>query len=163
MEIEGRSTRRDTVGGTWEIVQLLATFAFSLNRRIMHRMTRATAAKTAGAQPAAFYALALETGMRTSELAGLKWSDLEVGHARLTVQRQLVKPGHEPIFGPVKNKQARLLELTAETIALLRVHRATQAEIKMRSRQQLPRSRPDVREGLERSGGTVIRSASRFR
>jgi integrase len=48
-------------------------------------------AKAAGPQPAAFYALALETGMRKSELCGLKWSDLDVQAQRLNVQRQLVQ------------------------------------------------------------------------
>ena len=92
-------------------------------------------AKAAGSQPAAFYALALETGMRKGELCGLQWSDLGAT-GTLTVQRQLVKPGSEPIFGPVKNKTPRQLELGAETLALLRQHRAHQAAVKLRNRRQ---------------------------
>ena len=91
-------------------------------------------AKAAGAQPAAFYSLALETGMRKGELGGLRWSDLGAS-GTLTVQRQLVKPGSQPIFGPVKNKAPRQLELAPATVALLRTHRAHQAEIKLRNRQ----------------------------
>lgn len=91
-------------------------------------------AKAAGAQPAAFYSLALETGMRKGELGGLRWSDLGAS-GTLTVQRQLVKPGSQPIFGPVKNKATRQLELAPATVALLRTHRAHQAEIKLRNRQ----------------------------
>ncbi len=91
-------------------------------------------AKAAGAQPAAFYSLALDTGARKSELCGLKWSDLNV-EGRLTVQRQLVKPRPTPIFGPVKNKTPRVLELAPETLDLLRKHKAHQAEIKLRNRQ----------------------------
>ena len=60
-------------------------------------------AKAAGPQQAAFYSLALDTGIRKSELCGLQWSDLSAT-GTLTVKRQLVKPGGEPIFGPVKNK-----------------------------------------------------------
>ena len=91
-------------------------------------------AKAAGPQQAAFYSLALDTGMRKAELCGSKWSDLGAT-GRLTVRRQLVKPGSEPIYGPVKNKTPRQLELGAETLNLLREHRRLQAELKLRNRQ----------------------------
>ena len=91
-------------------------------------------AKAAGPQPAAFYSLALDTGMRKSELCGLKWTDLDA-QGRLTVQRQLIKPGSSPIFGPVKNKTPRALELAPETLRVLRTHKAHQAESKLRNRQ----------------------------
>ncbi len=91
--------------------------------------------KAAGPQPGAFYSLALDTGMRKGELCGLRWSDLDaVG--RLTVQRQLVKPGPRVIYGPVKNKVVRVLELAPETLDLLRKHRVHQAEIKLANRLQ---------------------------
>ncbi len=92
------------------------------------------AAKAAGPQPAAFYSLALDTGMRKAELCGLRWSDLDAA-GRLTVQRQLVKPGSPPLYGPVKNKAPRMLELAVETLRLLKKHKAHQAEIKLRNRQ----------------------------
>ena len=91
-------------------------------------------AKATGPQPAAFYSLALDTGMRKSELCGLKWTDLDA-QGRLTVQRQLIKPGVSPIFGPVKNKTPRALELAPETLELLRTHKAHQGEIKLANRQ----------------------------
>ena len=91
-------------------------------------------AKAAGPQQAAFYTLALGTGMRKAELCGLQWSDLGTG-GRLTVHRQLVKPGSDPIFGPVKNKTPRILELAPETLNCLRAHRSHQAAIKLRNRQ----------------------------
>ena len=84
-----------------------------------------TAAKAAGSQPAAFYALALDSGAREGELCGLKWTDVDFVNGRLTIQRQLVKPGPEPVIGPVKNKTPRTIELSAETIALLLKHRGT--------------------------------------
>lgn len=92
------------------------------------------AAKAAGPQPAAFYTLALDSGARKSELAALKWTDLDLQTGRLTIQRQLVKGGREPIFAPTKTKKARTIELAAETLALLRVHKQHQAEIKLRNR-----------------------------
>ena len=91
-------------------------------------------AKADGPQQAAFYSLALDTGMRKAELCGLNWNDLGA-HGRLTVHRQLVKPGSMPIYGPVKNKTPRALELAPETLDLLKKHRAHQAEIKLRNRQ----------------------------
>ena len=92
------------------------------------------AAKAAGPRPAAFYSLALDTGMRKSELCGLRWIDLDA-QGRLTVQRQLIKPGSSPIFGPVKNKTPRALALAPETLELLRTHKMHQAEIKLANRQ----------------------------
>ena len=44
-----------------------------------------------------------------------------------------MKPGPEPVIGPVKNKTPRTIELGAETIALLRKHRGHQAELKLRN------------------------------
>src|SRR5262245_15720019 len=92
-----------------------------------------TTAKAAGPQPAAFYALALDCGMRQAELCGLKWTEGDLAGARVTIQRQLVKPGPSPLFGPVKNKTPRTIEIAAETVALLRRHRANQAELKLRN------------------------------
>ena len=62
------------------------------------------AAKARGPQPAAFYALALETGMRKAELCGLQWPDLTTS-GRLTVQRQLVKPGSDPILARSRTRR----------------------------------------------------------
>jgi len=91
-----------------------------------------TAAKAAGPQPAAFYALALDTGMRKGELAGLRWSDLDLAGGRVKIERQLVKRGDPaPVFGPVKNKTPRTIEIAAEAVVLLRRHRAHPAEVKL--------------------------------
>jgi integrase len=91
-------------------------------------------AKAAGPQPAAFYTLALDTGARKSELAAIRWSDLDLDARRLTIQRQLVKNGRQPVFGPTKTKKARIVELAAETVDLLRAHKKHQAQIKLRNR-----------------------------
>jgi integrase len=93
------------------------------------------AAKAAGPQPAAFYALALDTGMRKAELCGLGWTEVDLAAGRVTIQRQLVKPGPAPVFGPVKNKTPRTIEISTETVGLLRRHRTHQAEIRLRNGQ----------------------------
>lgn len=61
-----------------------------------------TATQTAGAQSAAFFALALDTGARKSELHGLLWTDVDLDTGTLTIARQLDKAGVEPVFGCTK-------------------------------------------------------------
>ena len=93
-----------------------------------------TAAKAAGAQPAALYALALETGMRKNELCGLAWTHVDLDGAQITVERQLTKGGEEPTFGPPKNGRTRTVSITTDTVALLKAHKRDQAAFKMANR-----------------------------
>jgi integrase len=87
--------------------------------------------KDASPQTAAFYALALDTGARRNELAGLRWSDLDLANARVRIERQLRTGGPAPTFGPVKNKMPRTIEISTETVALLRKHRGNQSEVRL--------------------------------
>ena len=57
------------------------------------------AAKAAGAQSAAFYTLALSTGMRKSELGGLKWANVDLDGGKVKVVEQLTKTGKVPAWG----------------------------------------------------------------
>lgn len=91
-------------------------------------------AKAAGPQQAAFYALAIDSGARKNELCGLQWGDLDLDRGTVTILRQLLQSGAEPVFGPTKNGQPRTIDLSADTIALLREHKRSQAELKMRNR-----------------------------
>src|SRR5262249_18707037 len=85
--------------------------------------------KAESPQLAALYALALDSGMRRAELGGLKWTDLDLARARVKIERQLISGSKgEPVFGPVKNKTARTIEISPETVALLRQHRGRQPE-----------------------------------
>lgn len=93
-------------------------------------------ARAAGPQPAAFFGVALDAGMRKSELAGLAWSHVDWAQGRLLVQRQLLTGGPDPVFVPTKGKRARSIDLAPETLELLKAHRAAQAAIKMRYRRQ---------------------------
>jgi len=94
------------------------------------------AAKELGAQPAAFYTLALDSGARKGELCGLKWNDLDLDTGTVAIVRQLIKPGPEPLFGPLKNGESRTISVAAETVTLLRKHKAHQAELKLANRAQ---------------------------
>lgn len=93
------------------------------------------AAEAAGPRQAAFYALALDSGCRKSELAGLLWSDVDLAQSRILVRQQLLKGGHEPVFIPTKGKRARTIDIAAETVAFLVTYKKHQAALKMRNRQ----------------------------
>jgi integrase len=98
----------------------------------------------AGAQLAAFYALALDSGARKGELLGLKWTDLDLEAGTVAVVRQLVDSGKrkrraargtvtEPAFGPTKTGRSRVIDLSPDTLQLLREHKRQQ-ELKMKNR-----------------------------
>ena len=91
-------------------------------------------AKKAGTQPAALYALALDSGASKNELCGLQWTDLNLEAGTVTFVRQLVKLGPKPELGPIKNDVPRTADISAETAAFLREHKRSQAELKMRNR-----------------------------
>jgi integrase len=91
------------------------------------------AAKKRGPQTHAFYALALETGMRKSELGGLRWANVDLDKGEVRVSEQLTKTGKQPAWGPTKSGASRTVRLSEEMVALLREHRRTQAELKMKN------------------------------
>jgi integrase len=89
----------------------------------------------AGTQPAAFYMLAIDSGARLRELAGLKWEDVDLDGDRITIRHQLLPGASEaPAWGPTKTGTARTFSITPETVTRLRAHRQRQAEIKMKNR-----------------------------
>lgn len=72
--------------------------------------------------------LSANTGMRRSELLGLKWSDLDVDKARLSINRGLVAVGYElhESRGKTDNSR-RCINLDETTLAVLAGWRALQA------------------------------------
>jgi integrase len=93
------------------------------------------AAKERGEQTAAFIAIALDSGARRSELQGLLWADVDLQTGALRIERQLMKGGLKtPVFGPTKTRKARALDLSSDTIALLREHKRKQSELKLANR-----------------------------
>ena len=91
-------------------------------------------AEEAGPRQAAFYNVALETGMRKAELCGVKWDAVDFEAKQITVIRQLIKPGKDPVFGPPKRGKVRTLDISLETVELLKELKRHQAEVKMRNR-----------------------------
>jgi integrase len=91
-------------------------------------------AKEAGAQAAAFYALALDSGARKGELCGLRWADVDLDAGTIRLVQQLLKPGAVPVYGPLKAGRPRTITLAGETARLVAVHKRQQAELKMANR-----------------------------
>lgn len=81
----------------------------------------------------ALYVLALATGMRRSELLGLKWEDVDLQARIVLVRRGLtISPnGGIEIDNPKRFDSKRRLEISSEVAATLKEHRKRQAEERM--------------------------------
>ena len=73
------------------------------------------AAKEVRPQPAAFYTLTLDSEARKGELCGLKWTDVDLDAGTVAIVRQLIKPGPQSVFGPLKNGESRTISIAQET------------------------------------------------
>lgn len=78
--------------------------------------------------------LAVTTGMRQGELAGLRWSDVDLAGTRLGVRVQRQYLPHQGIVEreTKEHRGTRPIELTDEEVAVLRRHRALMAEERRR-------------------------------
>jgi integrase len=78
----------------------------------------------------ALYILALATGMRRSELLGLRWGDLDLEAGVLLVRRGLtISPGGGvEIEDPKRFSSRRRLEISPKVATVLKEHRGRQAE-----------------------------------
>jgi integrase len=91
--------------------------------------------KAAGEDPnEGLYVLAITTGMRQSELLGLRWRDVDLHRGYLSVTNTLVKPGRCPVFGPPKTRKSRRrINLTDKAIKALQRLRARQAKCRLKA------------------------------
>jgi integrase len=72
------------------------------------------------------------SGLRRSELCGLRWSDVDLDTGLLRVRRRITTVDHRPVEGDVKSARSRrTVDLDAETVRVLRVHRRMQLEQRM--------------------------------
>jgi len=75
--------------------------------------------------------LAVTTGMRRSELLGLRWEDIDLDTGRLAISRALVSVAYELHDSPGKTRNSRrpvdLDPVTAEVLRAWRTHRATES------------------------------------
>ncbi len=84
-----------------------------------------TAEKRGQPVMAALIAVAATTGLRRGELAGLRWSDIDLDAGRLRVHRSLkndIDGGW--VLGPPKTHQVRRIALDEFTLTVLRAHRS---------------------------------------
>lgn len=79
-----------------------------------------------GVRLEAVWRLAAMTGMRRGEVLGLRWSDVDLDSARLSVRQALVAVGYEVVTSTPKSHYARVIDLDAETVTKLREHRRRQ-------------------------------------
>ncbi len=75
----------------------------------------------------ALYVLALGTGMRLGELLGLRWQDIDLDAAALSVQVALVRTGKGWFLAePKTDRSRRNIQLTARSVGVLRARGTTQ-------------------------------------
>ena len=79
------------------------------------------------------WALALHTGMRRGELAGLRWSDVDLEAATLTVAQQRTTAGKQTVTTTPKARSQRQLLLAASTVKVLRDHQQRQQQERERA------------------------------
>jgi integrase len=69
------------------------------------------------------------TGLRRAEALGLRWSDVDLDAARISIRQTLAYVGTKATFSePKTDSSRRLLELAPPTVEALRAHRSRQAE-----------------------------------
>jgi integrase len=111
--------------------------------------------------------VAATTGMRRGELLALRWSDLDLKAARLTVNQSLERIDGKTTFKPPKTSTSRrTITLPALTVEALSAHRAAQAAERLRlglGRADLVFTRPDGEpmdaDGITKGFGRLIAQA----
>lgn len=72
----------------------------------------------------------LLTGLCASEMRGLQWSDVDLDTASMHIHQQIPCPG-VPAFAPPKDNSVRTIELTPQTVTLLKQQRKAQAAARL--------------------------------
>jgi integrase len=71
----------------------------------------------------ALYVLAVHTGMRQGELLGLRWQDVDMENAVVSVRRTLTRSGGKVTFGEPKTRKCRrFIRLAPQATEALRAH-----------------------------------------
>ncbi|MEX2253370.1 MAG: site-specific integrase [Thermoleophilaceae bacterium] len=81
---------------------------------------------TRGTRLEAAWRLAAMTGMRRGEVLGLRWRDVDLDAARISVRQAVVSVAYAVLESTPKAHQARVIDLDEATVEQLREHRARQ-------------------------------------
>jgi integrase len=109
----------------------------------------------------ALYTLAIHTGMRQGEMLALRWQDVDVENAVVSVRRTLTRRGGKVAFGePKTNKSHRYIRLSSQAVEALRSHLNCQ----LREIEILPRTWANKPSRAMRQGSVcgMLGGASRF-
>jgi integrase len=74
----------------------------------------------------AFYRLAAYTGARRGELLYLRWNDVDLDGAEIRITGSAAMIERERVEGATKSGRSRAVSIDADTVAILRAHRAQQ-------------------------------------
>jgi integrase len=90
---------------------------------------RAKARGTLSSQPWFYPAIAFAayTGARRGEVLAVKWADLDLDDASVTIRSSLAEPKSGLAFKEPKNGKVRSIVLPSQLVAILRTHRERQA------------------------------------
>jgi integrase len=114
----------------WNMVPRNVTKAVKAPRPTPKEMSTLSAQETRrlleaarGDRLEALYVLAVTTGMRQGELLALKWRDVDLENATISVRRTLTKSGGRLLLGEPKTKKSRrTIPLTEAAVPTLREH-----------------------------------------
>lgn len=81
-----------------------------------------------GTRLAAIWRVAAMTGMRRGEILGLRWCDIDLEAARLSVRHAIVAVAYTTIESTPKSHNARVIDLDPETVEQLCDHRRRQQD-----------------------------------
>lgn len=92
--------------------------------------SRASKRGTLSSQPWFYPAVAFAayTGARRGEVLAVKWSDLDMDNGTASIRESLSSPKSGLAFKKPKNGKARTIVIAADLLAILRSHKAKQAE-----------------------------------
>ncbi len=88
----------------------------------------------AGDRLEGLWRVAAMTGLRRSELVGLRWGDIDLERSELSVRTAVVQVDGRPVVkGPKTARSRRVVELDLRTVAILRQWRVNQLEERLRA------------------------------
>lgn len=91
-------------------------------------------AATAGEREHALFVTLITTGIRHGEAQALRWQDVDFARQTLSVCGCMHREtGKGWVAGPTKTRKNRMVQLRPHTVALLKVHKARQAEARLKA------------------------------